>query len=74
MFDFGVMPLIQILFEAGLHSSYKKGILHRFFQVTCMSSMEMPHLIANCALGLLRNSSSCHTHTEPFLLAQPAPS
>lgn len=46
MIDFSLMPLIQIVWEAGLHWGCKIGILHKFFQVTCISSMETPHQIA----------------------------
>lgn len=46
MIDFSLMPLIQIVWEAGLPCSCKIGILYKFFQVTCISSMEMPHQIA----------------------------
>lgn len=46
MIDFSLMPLIQILWEAGMHGGCKIGISHKFFQVTCITSMEMPHQIA----------------------------
>lgn len=44
--DFSLMPLIGILLEAGLHCSFNIGILHKVFEVTCISSMGVPHLIA----------------------------
>lgn len=46
MIDFSLMQLIQIPWEAGMHRGCKIGISHTFFQVTCLSSMEMPHQIA----------------------------
>lgn len=42
MIDFSLVPLIQMLWEAGLHC----GILHEFFQVASILSMETPHQIA----------------------------
>lgn len=73
MIDFSLMPLIQILGEAGLHSNCKIGILHTFFQVTRIiingnaSSDSDP-------LGPLRASSSYHANIDPFLLVPPRPS
>lgn len=72
MIDFSLMPLIQILGEAGLHSSCKIGILHKVFQVTCIIINGNASSDSN-PLGPLRNSSSYRAHIDPLLLAWPAP-